>query len=117
MNADEREIDKILIRPDWAMVGIQRDNGTVWILASDELTAGQLRVTEIPPTIRFDERYLIELTPQVTYHLTASMKRYVAAFGPDYPTAFENLFTTWRPERSASDLPGPPRIEAPQPPA
>ena len=92
---DEREIGGMRLRPDWVMVGYRVDAQHVRILASQELTAGELRAYERLRRDALDSSMPIDMTSELRYTVTASMKRFVIIDVPTYTQAFEGLFRYW----------------------
>lgn len=85
--------------PDWVMLGASMVDGSVMLLASKELTYGELEgevdEVELDRSMRYGT-----LAPSMRYRVRADMKTFVLITAPDYERAFAHLFTQWKPERA-----------------
>jgi hypothetical protein len=103
--------------PDWVMLGVPgpvdpavgAEEG-VWLYASKDLTAAQLKAEVDEEAERDWMEQAIEPgfllgalppPPRPIITITATLKSFVVVQAPDYPTAFEALFKRWRPEAAA----------------
>lgn len=89
-------------KPDWVVIGINRGSQGVWLYASTELTSSELRVKTRADRLRLDDWFRRSETDR-TITLSVDMKTFVVVHAPDYASAWEFLFTQWRP-RSRDEL-------------
>jgi hypothetical protein len=87
--------------PDWVLVGWRDNEGGYWVLASVELTHGEL-TGAIPKS--WVDRHGSETCarpPSMQYELTVGLSRYVMVTASSYGEAMAGIFGTWDPDRQA----------------
>jgi hypothetical protein len=89
----------VSLHPDWVMLGVSRQDGSVWLIASNELSSG-----ELSSEIDYDDVWdtwaqpLRRITTSVQYRVTAELRTYVLITAPNYTAAFDVLLRQWRPD-------------------
>jgi predicted HD phosphohydrolase len=89
-------------RPDWAIVG-WRDADLCWVLASTELTHGELeavREDEMWDLSTFDTR-----ATSMRYEVHLGIRTYVVASGPTYASALAAAMGRWNPDQPDTKTP------------
>lgn len=88
--------------PDWVLTGWRDNDGGYWVLASLELTYGELRAEAAEYDYWPDAfgRY-IPPPPVIRYELTVGLSRYVLVTASPYGEAMAGIFGTWDPDRQA----------------
>lgn len=86
--------DRMHLAPDWVLLGIPRDDGSVMLVASDQMTRASLeaRLEGFDAMLR-----PFEFSPRQRYTLTAEMDGCVVVLGADYAEAIRKLFGHWQP--------------------
>lgn len=91
-------------RPDWAIVG-WRGNDLCWVLASTELTHGELEAVGEDhmwdlPSLSFDTR-----STSISYEAHLGIRTYVVASGLTYAAAMAAAMGRWNPDQPDTSTP------------
>lgn len=89
-------------RPDFTICGMERPEGGVRLIASKTLSYVELRADYRRQDIFWEPRDIMPVASVLTSYdliLSTHMANFIVIDAPDYPSAFEELFRKWRPER------------------
>ena len=82
------------VTPDWVMVGVPTDYGTVMVLASTELTGSEfIRETVGMQPVKVPGARRLAQIPQVRNTLVAEIASYQTVYAQDYPSALRDLLS------------------------
>jgi hypothetical protein len=89
--------DPLNDEPDWVIVGHRRPDGTVRVVASNDMASATL----VPVAQRHEfaswEQFKAAFRQRLELQLTADVRNVHVGNGATYREAMNQLFTTWRP--------------------
>lgn len=85
-------------KPDFVILGDQHPDGGVLVIASNDLTKGELEQRADEPEFYYGTMF--RPTPPLRSTVSAQMRDYVMVQAPSYAEAMRALFEQWTPEPS-----------------
>jgi hypothetical protein len=85
-------------RPEWVIMGVAKDDGTVMLVASDQLSYAELEavIDEEDLVSLYDRR--VRILPQTRYEMRGELRSIIYTVGATWMEAFTRLFGLWEPE-------------------
>lgn len=92
---------RIRAKPKWVIMGVERNDGTVMLLASDQLSYAELEAKVGVDGLEYLYQPRLQSVPNTVYEMHGQLESIVMAYGNTWMDAFVKLFGLWEPKEPA----------------